>query len=377
MSDSGDEDLAPKKREKPKIQLTPKPRSATPTAAAATTSCPSLAKDDGKPITSKSSADDSNRTDEIERPRTSRGKQKITDDLSNSPQLLATAETRLLPPGPSRKEVLKLDNSLTAGSLNGTQVDFGDAGDDLLSGMGLDDSDVIGGSLKPGVHISKSERRGSVLDELLGTKGSSTKTTENKMKERSKESDDHDGDAFQFGDYLPSAAADSAVSTTPTRTNKSNLKLPSGRRGSSEHSDILTSRPGSAPALAKKSVRFADTVETSERPSSSPANSEVARTTPSSGSGSGKSSSSSAVAAASSDVDAATSQGSDGSRKPPLPKRSASAIDSGRNKEVHSVDGSGGSVESVPKEEEPRDEMDNELMGNEIDAQSQIVASDR
>lgn len=321
LSDSGDEDLAPKKREKPKIQLTSKPKSTTTTAA--TASVPPPAEDtflDGKPITSTSSVVNGNHTDELVRPRTSHGNQSImsTNKSSDHPQLLPTSENETKSSITSRVDVLKLDDLLTAGSLNSTQVDFDDAGDDLLFGMGLDDSDVISGSTKS-PKGRQPERQGSILDELLGTKSSSTKSAETKLK---KEKDiDGEADSFQFGGYLPSAAADSAVSTTPTRANKSNLKIPSGRHGSSELSDVLTSRPGSAPTLAKKSVRFADATETSERPSSSPATSVAATAPPSSRGGGSKILASSAVLTSSSEMDVSSKPIGEGSKKPPLPRR--------------------------------------------------------
>ena len=345
LSDSGDEDLAPKKREKPKIQLKSKPKSTTTTA---TTSPAHLAEDtphDGKPITSISSVVNGNSTNVLERPRTSRGNQNTmnSNKSSDPPQLLPTSENKTKSPATSGVDVMKLDESLTAGSLNSTQVNFDDAGDDLLSGMGLDDSDVIGGSAEL-PRERQPERRGSMLDELLGTKNSSTKSAEKKLK---KEKDsDGEGDEFKFGGYLPSAAADSALSTTPTHSNKSNLKIPSGRRGSSELSDILTSRPGSAPTLAKKSVRFADTTETNDRPSSSPATS-VATTAPPTGShgGGSKKSTSAEVLASSSEVDVSSKQKSEGLKKPPLPRRATTVpVVSGKSKVV---EGGGESSETA------------------------------
>ena len=369
LSDSGDEDLAPKKREKPKIQLMSKPKSTSTTVA--TASPPPLANDtplDGKPITSTSSVVNGNHTDELVRPRTSRGNQSIinTNKSSAPPRLLPTSENEMKSSTTSGVDVLKLDDSLTAGSLNSTQVDFDDAGDDLLSGMGLDDSDVIGGSAKP-PKGRQPERRGSILDELLGTKSSSTKSAETKLK---KEKDiDGEGDGFQFGGYLPSAAADSAVSTTPTRANKSNLKIHSGRRGSSELSDVLASRPGSAPTPAKKSVRFADATETSERPSSSPATSVTAATTPpNSGGGGSKRLASSAVLTPSSEVDVSSRPIREGSKKPPLPRRAtAVAMVSGQGKAVEeggeSPETEGGLGNDDPGE--PDDVKKEESKGND------------
>ena len=363
LSDSGDEDLAPKKRGKPKIQI--KSKSTTPT----TPTSPPADHDtagghkDGKPITLTSTTRSVTiATDETDRPRTSRGdKQDSMDSFVSSDSTLASKSKNKFSSASSSlgTDILKLDHPSPSktttptgrSSLNSTQIDFDDDEDDFLSGMGLDDSagDVIGSS-KQGLGGKRTERRGTMLDDLLGTKSSSaSKPTENKSRSdrrdgvKKPDSDDGEEEGFQFGGYMPSAIADSSNTTTPST--KSNLKLPSGRRkGSSELSDSLTTRPGSAPApAARKSVRFADSVETSERPSSSPAVSEASRATPPSllGARDGRRAE---TGAASTDSDKSSSSkldGGEGGKKPPLPRRvgaTASAVSGKRKDESRSED---------------------------------------
>lgn len=248
--------------------------------------------------------------------------------------------------GSSGADVLTLDTP--ARSLKSAQIEFDDAeDDDLLTGMGLDDSDVTGPAKQPGK--GKPERQGSVLDELLGRKNTAsskvTKEDSNKPKslatkakklgeDDSTMDSDGEGEGFQFGGYVPSAASGDSSSNS-NQAKKPRLKVPLGRRGFSELTlppDTLTARPGSAPSPAvKKSVRFADTVETSDRPLSSPAtttSSEGGVTNPISDFRRNP------KTAASSDKEEgvvnSSKQSSEGAKKPPLPKKS-SAI-SGKSK---------------------------------------------
>ena len=352
LSDSGDEDQAPKQREKPKIQLTPKLKpeastTSTPTPSTLTNSEDPAIQDDGKPITSiaKSTI---NENGEIERPRTSRGMQDVADTKSSS-------DYNISAPGMESKksssgaDILTLDSSskqsAPAGSLKSAQVEFDDVeGDDLLSGMGLDDSDVTGPAKQPGK--GKPERRGSVLDELLGKRSSasskeakdnnkpeSSATKAKKLWDDDKTDSDGEGEGFQFGGYVPSAASGDSSFSTSSQAKKPRLKVPLGRRGLSELTsppDALTTRPGSAPSpVVKKSVRFSDTVETSDRPLSSPATtSEGGVTNPIADSHSNR------RIATSSDKEeslSASKQRNEAAKKPPLPRRS-SAI-SGKSKE--------------------------------------------
>ncbi len=298
----------------------------------------------GKPITSTTKNTINEKIDEFERPRTSRGSQQDLTDSKNSSVSAPTAESRKSSSG---ADVLTLDSSskqsTPAGSLKSAPVDFDDdEGYDLLSGMGLDDSDVISTAKQPGK--GKPERRSSTLDELLGKKSSfsskEAKKDEKKLSTKAKKlgeegdtmDNDEEGDGFQFGGYVPSAANGSSSSTS-SQAKKPRLKVPQGRRGFSELTlppDALTARPGSAPApVVKKSVRFSDTVETSDRPLSSPATtttttSEDGVTNPISGSQGNRRTT-------------ASSDKEEISKKPPLPKRS-SAI-SGSGKSEKSVEG--------------------------------------
>lgn len=366
LSDSGDEDQAPKKREKPKIQLTSKSK---PEISTSTTTTPTLTnsediatQDNGKPITSLKNTIEEN--SEIKRPRTSRGKQDLTVTKNSSNAIPAPAmESKWSSSGAAIDSSSKQRTS--AGSLKSAQVDFDDdEGDDLLSGMGLDDSDVIGPAKQP--EKGKPERQGSVLDELLGKRSSApskeagdnnkSKSSEIKAKKLTDDKTDSDGEgeSFQFGGYVPSAVSGDQSSTS-IQAKKPRLKMPVGRRGFSELTlppDALTTRPGSAPSPAvKKSVRFADTVETSDRPSSSPATTSeggVTKAPPTAGSHNNRNT------AAPSDKDDASStskQSSEGAKKPPLPSRS-SAISS-KSKD---------SSESEPLETDVKDE---DMMGQE------------
>ena len=291
----------------------------------------------------------------------------------------------------SGADVLTVDysskQSTPAGSLNSTQVNFDDdEGDDLLSGMGLDDSDVIGPAKQLGK--DKPERRGSVLDELLGRKSSALKATKENSESKSsdtkakkfwddgKADSDGEGEGFQFGGYVPSAASNESTSTS-AQAKKPHLKVPLGRRGFSELTlppDALTARPGSAPSpVVKKSVRFADTVETSDRPSSSPATSSeggVSKAPPTSGSLSNR------RTAASSDKEEASStskQSSEVAKKPPLPRRSSAISD----KTKESGDGefleTGGDI--VQDEDKVGQDGGGGSKENENDAQNQSISN--
>ena len=238
--------------------------------------------------------------------------------------------------------------STPAGSLKSAQVEFDDdEGYDLLSGMGLDDSDVTSAAKQPGK--GKPERRGSALNDLLGKKSTaslkaakednkkptSSSTKAKKIGEDDSTMDnDEEGDGFQFGGYVPSAASGSSPSTS-SQAKKPRLKVPQGRRGFSELTlppDALTARPGSAPSsVVKKSVRFSDTVETSDRPLSSPATtttSEGGVTNPVSGSHGNQRTSASFDKE---ETSSASKRSSEGAKKPPLPKRSSSI--SGKSKD--------------------------------------------
>ena len=280
LSDSDHEDVGPKKRAKPTIQLKTNRTSTKPESGSSNLG--------GKPITSEGDRDngggmvDREGPGELDRPKTSRGKSALEkiEELQNG--------------GGENKErggadVLKLDSppeqhsaapSITTTPVRthsrpavdsgiSSKIDFGEDEDDLLSGMGLDDNVASSKTKDLGIFGTK---RGSKVDELFGIiarKPSGrqlTKTAERKAEnakqpqrgaakigEGGEEEEEEEEEGYQFGGYLPSAA----------------LGSDSRRRHSSEES--LTSRPNSAPA--KKSVRFADTVdvETSDRPSSSPA----------------------------------------------------------------------------------------------------------
>ena len=248
-----------------------------------------------------------------------------------------------------------LKQSTPAGSLKSAQVEFDDDddGDDLLSGMGLDDSDVTSGAKQPGKGTP--ERRGSTLDDILGKKSTASSNLEakednkmpstkaKKLREDDGTMDDNDEeDGFQFGGYTPSAANGSSPLTS-SQAKKPRLKVPQGRRGLSKPTlpqDALTARPGSAPSpVVKKSVRFSDTVETSDRPLSSPATTTATTSegggvaNPISGSHGNQRTSASFDKEETSNV---SKRSSEGAKKPPLPKRS-SAI-SGKSKDDELVE---------------------------------------
>ena len=311
-----------------------------PTTAPPTTLADKSSQDDGKPITSTGISD---RGEGGGRPKTSRGKEEEGNSSSNPPPLSGVQDSAIGKGSlSSRADVLKVDNPATPrqetpGDLFASgEVDFGD---DLLSGMGLDDSDLE----KP-VEKRSGGRGSSVVGDLFGTNAaSSSKVLESKSTKKNEDkhsSDGGEGEGFQFGGYMPSAATAESAESTPSV--KPRLKLPSGRRGSSELSDSLTSRPGSAPAPVKKSVRFSNTVETNDRPSSSPATSET--TTPSSrplGSRRGVSTSlpeedglSNAI------ID-------DKAKKPPLPRRNAPTVKSSETAVGGAREESGDKIEDV------------------------------
>ena len=271
--------MGPKKRAKPTIQLKTSRTSAKPEIGSRNLG--------GKPITSEGGIDNGEGMGDregpggLDRPKTSRGKSPL--------EKLAELQNGGIGESKERggADVLRLDSppeqcsaapSITTTPLRthsrpaadsgiSSKIDFGDDEDDLLSGMGLDDNGTSSKTKNSGIFGTK---RGSKVDELFGTTARKpfsrqlTKTVERKA-ENAKQpqrgaakiggggEEEEEEEGYQFGGYLPSVA----------------LGSDSRRRHSSEES--LTSRPSSAPA--KKSVRFADTVdvETSDRPSSSPA----------------------------------------------------------------------------------------------------------
>ena len=334
LSDGDTEDPAPKKRTKPRIQL--RTGRAKPEGGAATNASQGL-QSDGKPITSgerktENRADGSpsmdgggeataSEMDSVpDHPRT-RHRGPVTGDTTAGSE----AENRAVATGvsegaggDSKPSLPKQDSSLRRsvpsqkprGSV-GVDLD----GDDLLSGMGLEDEEpALTRSSTGGLVGAPGVRRGSKLDELLGTapkkpspkteklgaRGDKTKAagpTATSGLSTSRSTGEEDG--YQFGGYVPSVASGASKPTS----------LPSGmmrRLGSDGDPLSLTSRPTSAPA--KKSVRFADTVETSDRPSSSPSVSEVTKAPLK---GSRKSS--------------GPKEGEGGSRKPPLSRKSEAA----------------------------------------------------
>ena len=267
LSDS--EDIAPKKRTKPKIQLTQKSKQHT-------------AKPDGKPITSIK--DDSVLPDlDLERPGTSRGNPL----LENNPRHSATAvqkesstDTNVLTLDSPHQSNIVSRRSLSAKSSKSSEssssvhsrgVDFDEDDDDILGSMGFDDSSTQ--SSKRG--SSKADASSTRLDDILGVgkpkskPDTGSKSTHFSSRIGNTSTTTTDEDSFQFGSYVPSSVDISSASP------KQSLKLPSGRRrGSSELDTSITTRPNSAPSPAKKSVHFAQKLETSERPSSSPSISE-------------------------------------------------------------------------------------------------------
>ena len=278
LSDSDHEDTAPKKRAKPTIQLKTSRTSTKPETGSSSL--------DGKPITSKGDTDngggmgDGEGTGGLECPTTSRGKsvlekpEELEDGGGGENKEKGGADVLRLDSPPEQRPApsitttpVRTRSRPAVDSAIGSKIDFGEDEDDLLSGMGLDDNGTSSKTKDSGIFGTK---RGSKVDELFGTAArrttgrSLTKTAE-KMTQNAKQpqrgaaeiggggEEEEEEEGYQFGGYLPSVA----------------LGGDSRRRHSSEES--LTSRPSSAPA--KKSVRFADTVdvEASDRPSSSPA----------------------------------------------------------------------------------------------------------
>lgn len=303
LSDSDSEDKAPKKRVKPKIQL-----------KTASKRDESTSKDD-KPITSNTANITEKAGSDFERPRTSHGRQPQTNGVDSSIEPTATEKAS------NKVDILKLDSTperrvepsnqsikSTRESFNSTKVDFDDEDDDILSGMGLDESNS-----KP--TASSKKQQGSRLDELLGKKQKQAPTPEEPKNSAasvlSGNVKDEEEDGFQFGGYLPSAATDSSGSKLPTSRR---------RRGS----DSLTSRPSSAPSQTKKTVRFAEAVENNDRPSSSPVTNDAPKPVV-------KGSRKNGVAAQTTVSE--KDEGSSFSRKPPLPRKKTEPADSNN---VHS-----------------------------------------
>ena len=332
LSDGDAEDPAPKKRTKPRIQLR---TGRAKTEGGAVTDTSHRLQSDGKPITSGERTTENEKVDASpsidggreattserdsipDRPRTGHGRAMTGDTTAGS-----EAEIRAVATGASEgaggdsgPNVLKLDSpmhqSVPSRKPRGSvDVDFD--GDDILSGMGLEDEEPALRSSAGGLVGASRVRRGSKLDELLGTapkkpfkteklgaKGDKSKTGESTTASGLNiSSSTGEEDGYQFGGYVPSVASGEVHVGKPTG-------LPPGRKRHSSDGDplSLTSRPTSAPA--KKSVRFADTVETSDRPSSSPSVSEVAKT-PLKGSR----------------KHSGPKEGESGLRKPPLPRKS-------------------------------------------------------
>ncbi len=308
LSDSDNEGGAsPGRKEKPKIQLMRRRSSELSSPVAQTSSevpRQQLRPQDSKPITS---IGDGTRGgvggeedkeggvpgfEDLDRPTTSRGRIGTTaaetttgggeggggegggrgEGDRGAPDILRLDS--LLSPSPlpamTRPRARQKDSN------SASNVDFGDDDGDILSGMGLDDSD-----LRPPTTTAASRegdkhpgRRPSKLDDLLGLRTSSKSGggKENELRapralggaEAGRKEEEEGG--YQFGGYSPSAAGGSTGGSAVKRKG-----LPAGRRRSAQF-DSLTDRPSSAPSQpAKKSVRFADTVEVSDRPSTSPA----------------------------------------------------------------------------------------------------------
>ena len=251
LSDSDSEDKAPKKRVKPKIQLKTNPKRDE-----------SATNHDSKPITSSSTTTEHTESD-FERPKTGHGRQSQSDTSSSAQPVAKSGKVDILKLDSTPEHLKSSFRSTKASkslgeSFNSTNVDFGDGDDDILSGMGFDDS-----SSKASV---SAKRKGSRLDELLGKKKPVQVVDENKQPTGLTENgvgdlNNGDEDGFQFGGYLPSAATDSSSAH--------GQKLPAAKRR--QNSDSLTFRPSSAPGPGKKTVRFAEAVENENRPSSSPA----------------------------------------------------------------------------------------------------------
>ena len=335
LSDGDTEDPAPKKRTKPRIQL--RTGRAKPEGGAAVDASQGL-QSDGKPITSgerktENRADGSpsmdggggataSEMDSVpDRPRTRHSRPVTGDTTGGSEPESRTVATGASEGagGDSKPNLPKQDSSLRRSVPSRKprgSVDVDLDGDDLLSGMGLEDEEpALTRSSAGGINGAPGVRRGSKLDELLGTAPKKPSPKTEKLGARgdktkaagptatsglSTSSSTGEEDGYQFGGYVPSVASGAAGKPT---------SLPSGMRrrlGSDGDPLSLTSRPTSAPA--KKSVRFADTVETSDRPSSSPSVSEVAKA-PLKGSR----------------KPSGPKEGEGGSRKPPLSRKSEAA----------------------------------------------------
>ena len=298
LSDGDHGDVVPKTRTKPKIQL----RTSRGSKASEGSSL------DGKPTTSEEGVDDNGRGEEgkgrgggQDSPKLSHWKSEVEkqedlDGRSKSKEKgradIWDSSSEQQRPAVSTKSAKS--QSATVSSFSSSKIDFSEDGDDLLLGMGLDDSRTSTTSKDSGT------RRGSKMDELLGTVarkttgpgGQPAQSEKNKVEnvKSTAESGEREEENYHFGGYLPSVALDGG-------------SLKPRRRYSSD--DALTSRPSTAPA--KKSVRFADMVETSDRPSSSPAVTEPPKP-------SLKGTRRSASAGR-------TKEGGEASRRPPLPQR--------------------------------------------------------
>lgn len=308
LSDNDHGDVAPKTRTKPKIQL----RTGRGSKSSEGSSF------DGKPITSEGDVDDNEGggkgeglSQEPDHPKPSRGKSEAekweeldggskTREKGKADALKLDSSLKQQRPTDSTMSVKGLSQSSTVDSFSSSKIDFGEDGDDLLSGMGLDD----GTTSTTAKHFGA--RRGSKIDELLGTAarkatgGQLSKSEKSgirnaKLPKSTAESGEvgEEKEDYQFGGYLPSAAVDGG-------------SLKPRRRHSSD--DALTSRPSTAPV--KKSVRFADVVETSDRPSSSPAVTEPPKP--------------SLKGARRSTSVGRPKEGGEATRKPPLPQRTNS-----------------------------------------------------
>ena len=322
LSDDDTKDPTPKKRTKPRIQLkTIRPK----LEGSAAVDALQQPQSDGKPITSRDAGPDmdsgreatASELDSVpDRPRTSHGRPSMRDVRisSEAENLMVATGAPKSTGGDSEPSILKLDSPMHQSAASrkprgSVSMDFSDDDDDILSGMGLEDEAPPLRSSAGGLIHTSRERRGSKLDELLGTAPKkpamtaklgteSPKTEKTKAVGSSGLNTDSNGeeDGYQFGGYVPSVASGEAGKPT---------SLPSGRRRLSSDGDSLslTSRPNSAPA--KKSVRFADTVETGDRPSSSPSVSEGAK-----------------MPLKGSRKLSGSKKGESGLRKPPLPRKS-------------------------------------------------------
>ena len=246
---SDGEDMAPKTRTKPKIQLiVKKPKPQEPSKA------------DDKPITSPTEGHASSGI-ELERPGTSRGLPQSNQEPGTT-KTVAMATPTLVPVKEGNADVLKVETSNKKTNDSKSIVTFDDD-DDILGGLGFDDEKP------PSRH--KATTPTSRLDDLLGVnKSSSMQSKQSKTKSSSKADEtgtaisEADDGGFQFGGYIPSSVGDVSG---PSR--RGSLKLPSGRRrGSSELDSRVTDKPNTSSPV-RKSVHFAENLETSEKPASS------------------------------------------------------------------------------------------------------------